>query len=631
MKALPLFLLCYFLCIGCTNPERDRAALLKQELAETPILALQFDSLMREVRRLPSTYQVDILLDVASRNEGRKSVAKQEALVLEALPLASKKEKKKLLLQLVDYYVRFGVFSPMGDVRAKCLLRIEELEEQYSLSQEERWKVKREKAGQLKHLSESERSLSVWFELLAEHRAAGKPELVIEDLVGIAPIFTWLGDHEKVISLQKEAYQLAVEHQLPEYQKKCSRSLVVGLYRFGKYAEIIELYWKTNLDFFAGSEYTAYSMLASCHLQLARPDSARFYLEKMVQGSATASDATFYSRLAETYFSENREDSATATMTKLIDCLRKEAKTTEEMSEAGYPFPFSFLSVCSTYANLLHRNGKDREASKAFDLVVPLMEKSTKEDAVLADQIDALTRYSNFCRALQQYEKVSNLLARRDSLRDIYTCMMDERDSKRVADRFKTKELMYTIEKQQTQLSYSNRVLAIVGVATLVLGGCIVGLVFFYRQRRRQLLLIQDKEFEIERLRTEAEASGRPSIPILTPQEELFRAAERKVVTKQLFLNKELSLELLANELETNRSYLSSAINTHSGSNFNQWLNDYRIHYIQQRMHTANGDLIRLAEEAGFSSVNSFYRNFKRCVGMTPNEYLKQNAMELAN
>lgn len=475
MKALPLFLLCYFLCIGCTNPERDRAALLKQELAETPILALQFDSLMREVRRLPSTYQVDILLDVASRNEGRKSVAKQEALVLEALSLASKKEKKKLLLQLVDYYARFGVFSPMGDVRAKCLLRIEELEEQYSLSQEERWKVKREKAGQLKHLSESERSLSVWFELLAEHRAAGKPELVIEDLVGIAPIFTWLGDHEKVISLQKEAYQLAVEHQLPEYQKKCSRSLVVGLYRFGKYAEIIELYWKTNLDFFAGSEYTAYSMLASCHLQLARPDSARFYLEKMVQGSATASDATFYSRLAETYFSENREDSATATMTKLIDCLRKEAKTTEEMSEAGYPFPFSFLSVCSTYANLLHRNGKDREASKAFDLVVPLMEKSTKEDAVLADQIDALTRYSNFCRALQQYEKVSNLLARRDSLRDIYTCMMDERDSKRVADRFKTKELMYTIEKQQTQLSYSNRVLAIVGVATLVLGDALWG------------------------------------------------------------------------------------------------------------------------------------------------------------
>ena len=103
MKALPLFLLCYFVCIGCTHPERDRAALLERELAETPILSPQFDSLLCEVRRLPSTYQVGILLTVASREEGYESVAKQEALVIAALPLASKKEKKRLLLQLVDY------------------------------------------------------------------------------------------------------------------------------------------------------------------------------------------------------------------------------------------------------------------------------------------------------------------------------------------------------------------------------------------------------------------------------------------------------------------------------------------------------------------------------------------------
>ncbi|MDD3038694.1 AraC family transcriptional regulator [Bacteroides sp.] len=579
---------------------------------------------MQQVRQLPPTYRVAILLEVASRDEGRKAVIKQEDCILEALPLASKKEKKKLLLHLVDYYARYGSFSPMSNVRKKCFLRVAELEEHYSLSQEESWAVKKVKALILQNLSETERALSVYFELLAEHRAADKPELIIEDLGSIATIFSSLGDHEKAISLQKEAYQLAVEHQLPEYQKKCSRSLVVGLYRLGKYAEIIELYWKTNLDFFARSEYNAYSMLASCHLQLARPDSARFYLEKMVQGSATASDATFYSRLAETYLSENREDSATATMTKLIDCLRKEAKSTEGLSEADSPFPFSFLPVCSSYATLLHHNGKDREASETFRLIVPLMEEFTETSSILADQIDALTRYSNLCRSLRQYEKVSDLLTRRDSLRDIYIRIIDKWDKKRVIDRFKTSELMYTIEKQQTQLAYSNRILIIVGVATLVLGCSIVALVVFYRQRRRQLLLIQDKEFEIERLRTEVLSSGgNSSVPVFSPQEELFRTAERKIATERLFLNKELSLELLARILDTNRSYLSSAVNSHSGSNFNQWLNDYRIQYILARIHTTN-DLIHLADEAGFASLNSFYRNFKRCTGMTPNEYLKQ-------
>lgn len=626
MKALPLFLLCYFVCIGCANPDRDRAALLERELAETPILAPQFDSLLCEMRRLPSSYQVGILLDVASREEGYEPVAKQEALVIEALPLASKKEKKRLLLQLVDYYGRFGVFSPMGDMRKKSLQRIKELEEGYSLSQEERWKVKRVKAQTLKHLSNSEHSLSLYFELLAEHRAANEPALVIEDLISIAPIFTGLGDLEKAMSLQKEAYQLAIDHRLPEQQKSCSRKLVSALYNAGRYAEVIHQFQEADIELFAASEYLAYSTLATCHLQLNRPDSARFYLEKMVQGSADDRDATFHGCIAETYFAENREDSATVAIAKMMDCFREEEKP---FADTKVEIPFSFLPIYSSYATLLRRNGKDREAQEAFHLIEPLMEQATVEDAILADQMDGLTRFSSLCRTTRQYEKVSELLARRDSLRDIYNDIIAQRDSKRIADRFKTQELVHTIEAQQTQLSYSNRVLVIVGVATLVLACSIVMLVLLYRQRRRQLLTMQDKDREIERLRADvaSASASSPVIPVLSPQEELFRAAEHKVVTERLFLHKELSLEGLARELDTNRSYLSAAVNSHSDGNFNQWLNDYRIRYIQERISTTS-DLTRLADEAGFASVNSFYRNFKRCTGMTPNEYLKQNTTE---
>lgn len=621
MKALPLFILCYFVCIGCTHPERDRAALLERELAETPILAPQFDSLMQYVRQLPSMYQVGILMNAASRDEGRKSVAKQEALVLEALPLASKKEKKKLLLLLTDYYDRYGSFSPIEDV-LKSVLRVEELEEQYSLSQKERWKIKRIKALALKNLADLERSLSVYFELLAEHRAANEPALVIEDLSGIAPILVGLGDYEQALSLCKEAYQLAVDHQLLELQKECSRNLVFALYDLGQYAEVIHCFQETKIDFFASSEYHAYSRLADCHLHLNRPDSARFYLEKMVQGSAEDRDAQFYERIAETYLAESREDSATAAIAKAMECFQEQAKRFEK-TETMYPFPPSFLPLYSSYATLLHRNGKNREALEAFLLVEPLMNQATAEDAILADQMEALTRFSSFCRATHQYEKVSDLLAQRDSLRIIYNDMMSRRDSKRITDRFKTQELVNTIEKQQVQLVYSNRILAIVTVATLLLGCGVVILVILYRQRRRQLSAIKYKDREIGWLRSDAASSPLPIVSILSPQEELFRIAEQRIFTEKLFLNKSLSLELLARELETNRSYLSSAINSYSGSNFNQWLNGYRIQYILERIGITD-DLIQLADEAGFASTNSFYRNFKRCTGMTPSEYLKE-------
>lgn len=613
MKALPLFLLCYFVCIGCTNPERDRAALLERELAETPILAPQFDSLLCQVRRLPSTYQVGILLTVASREEGYEPVAKQEALVIEALPLASTKEKKRLLLQLVDYYGRFGVFSPMGDVRKKRLQRIKELEEGYSLSQEERWKVKRVKAQALKHLSDFEHSLSVYFELLAEHRAANEPALVIEDLTAIAPIFTGLGDQEKAVSLQKEAYQLAIDHHLPEQQKSCSRKLVSTLCSSGRYTEVIHQFQETNIEFFAASEHLAYFTLATCHLRLNRPDSARFYLEKMGQGSADNRDDTFYGHIAETYLAENREDSATVAIAKMMECFRKEAKQPS----------FEFLPIYSSYATLLHRNGKTPEAQEAFRLIEPLMEQAVVEDAILADQMDALTHFSSLCRATHQYKKVSDLLARRDSLRDIYNDIITRRDSKRIADRFRTQEQVYTIEAQQAQLTYSHQILVVVGVAMLVLAGSIVLLAMLYRQRRQQLLTIQDKDREIEQLRANGASKSASTAPALSPQEELFRAAEQKVATQQLFLHKELSLEALAKELDTNRSYLSAAINNYSEGNFNQWINDYRIEYILERIGTTS-DLTRLADEAGFASVNSFYRNFKRCTGMTTSQYLKE-------
>lgn len=613
MKALLLFLLCYFVSIGCTNPERDRAALLERQLAETPILAPQFDSLLCQVRRLPSTYQVGILLTVASREEGYEPVAKQEALVIEALPLASTKEKKRLLLQLVDYYGRFGVFSPMGDVRKKRLQRAKELEEGYSLSQEERWKVKRVKARTLKHLSDFEHSLSVYFELLAEHRAANEPALVIEDLTAIAPIFTGLGDQEKAVSLQKEAYQLAIDHHLPEQQKSCSRKLVSTLCSSGRYTEVIHQFQETNIEFFAASEHLAYFTLATCHLRLNRPDSARFYLEKMGQGSADNRDDTFYGHIAETYLAENREDSATVAIAKMMECFRKEAKQPS----------FEFLPIYSSYATLLHRNGKTPEAQEAFRLIEPLMEQAVVEDAILADQMDALTHFSSLCRATHQYKKVSDLLARRDSLRDIYNDIITRRDSKRIADRFRTQEQVYTIEAQQAQLTYSHQILVVVGVAMLVLAGSIVLLAMLYRQRRQQLLTIQDKDREIEQLRANGASRSASTAPALSPQEELFRAAEQKVATQQLFLHKELSLEALAKELDTNRSYLSAAINNYSEGNFNQWINDYRIEYILERIGTTS-DLTRLADEAGFASVNSFYRNFKRCTGMTTSQYLKE-------
>lgn len=77
--------------------------------------------------------------------------------------------------------------------------------------------------------------------------------------------------------------------------------------------------------------------------------------------------------------------------------------------------------------------------------------------------------------------------------------------------------------------------------------------------------------------------------------------------------------------LGTNHSYLSSCINTCSGNNYNHWINDFRIDYLLEQIHSGK-KLSDLANEAGFASTDAFYRSFKRKTNLTPNEYLKQHA-----
>ena len=98
MKAYYLFLL-IFLYAGCTSEVQDKVNLLNRKLEVTPILSLSFDSLLLDVHKLPSRQQVAILYQVACRKEEEiDGLLKQKTILLESLPIASQKEKKKILI-----------------------------------------------------------------------------------------------------------------------------------------------------------------------------------------------------------------------------------------------------------------------------------------------------------------------------------------------------------------------------------------------------------------------------------------------------------------------------------------------------------------------------------------------------
>ncbi|HST44825.1 MAG TPA: helix-turn-helix domain-containing protein [Luteimonas sp.] len=84
----------------------------------------------------------------------------------------------------------------------------------------------------------------------------------------------------------------------------------------------------------------------------------------------------------------------------------------------------------------------------------------------------------------------------------------------------------------------------------------------------------------------------------------------------------DLSLDRLARYLGTNTSYLSRAFNEGLGQTFNAVVNGLRVEAVQARLsEDASGDLLALAQWAGFNSKSSFNRWFKAQAGVAPSEY----------
>lgn len=617
MKVFYLFLI-FFIYISCINQDQERISLFDKELAATPILSMSFDSLWHDVKKLPAQQQVAILFQISYRNEKDiDGMQKQEKLLLEGLSIASKKERKQIQLKLLDLYERLNE-GRVPDTDLKVLQLIEELETNYSLSQEEKWIIKKTKAILLSRRGLHEQYLPIWFELLAEHRAADKTELVIEDLFAIANQFAILSDQEKGISLYKEAYQLAIDNHLQELSKQSLTLLIYFFYDSKQYEEVVNYANKIGPDSLASFMPSAYSVLSTCYLELQKPDSARICLTKN-QKLKRGQGMTLNCSIAETYIAENRIDSALVFLEKANKQYQNQAKHLQKKN-VNSSLPFNFLQPYSSLATLYQQNGNYQQADEAFTIVEPLMRKSIKNPDQLEIQADALTRYSSFCRATKQYEKAVDLLVRRDSIQQIINKVNKERESKNLMDRLQIKDLMHKLEMQEALLINSHRIIAVSSACAVLFLFFICAIGYIYRQRKKRLSVIlnQDKEAE----QPEPLATPENKMP-LSSEEKLFRAAQKKVSSEKLYLNKNLKLKSLAKILGTNHSYLSSCINTCSNKNYNQWINDFRVDYLLEQIHSGK-KLSDLANEAGFSSTDAFYRNFKRKTNLTPSEYLKQ-------
>ncbi len=100
-----------------------------------------------------------------------------------------------------------------------------------------------------------------------------------------------------------------------------------------------------------------------------------------------------------------------------------------------------------------------------------------------------------------------------------------------------------------------------------------------------------------------------------------------KLMKEKLYLKTKLTIDEVAEKLETNSKYLSQMINESQQKNFYTYINTFRIEeakrLLKENQHQKYS-IQGIARIAGFSSKSSFNEAFRRIVGMTPSEYLEK-------
>ena len=131
------------------------------------------------------------------------------------------------------------------------------------------------------------------------------------------------------------------------------------------------------------------------------------------------------------------------------------------------------------------------------------------------------------------------------------------------------------------------------------------------------------------------------SIPVFS-ESEIYKNSKQEIINqkeiefwkkkilhlvkeKKIYENSKLTLLDVSKQLETNTKTISSCINNGFEMNFNDFINQFRIEAVKEKLQKGEHKkttLLGIAFDCGFNSKATFNRSFKKSTNLSPKEYL---------
>lgn len=149
---------------------------------------------------------------------------------------------------------------------------------------------------------------------------------------------------------------------------------------------------------------------------------------------------------------------------------------------------------------------------------------------------------------------------------------------------------------------------------------------YFHQKRLNKELVLRNQEYERKTRMLHRYFNSRQSKDNKSIDESLFHKLEKLMREKHIYRLNDVSLDKLASILGTNRTYVSRIINTFAGKTFWDYINMYRIAEATQILSDPDNDIQikNLYEILGYNSPASFFKVFRKEVGITPSKYREE-------
>lgn len=265
---------------------------------------------------------------------------------------------------------------------------------------------------------------------------------------------------------------------------------------------------------------------------------------------------------------------------------------------------------------------------------------------ILSELSELWTKLKDVSKA-NNYGQQANKLYR-EGINHKQNTLLAEMRTKYKVEQTHAENIQLQLEAAQNQRNI-NMLLGIVLICCIVAVSCMVLYLFRTRMykaiikqnilslKREKLLTdtIEDMGRRLDVFENQTNTNTKKNVsPVLADEmvQQIAENLEFIMRRDNLFANPQLTREMVAERLNTNRTYLSNVINSRFGMTFTDYVNSFRIKEAIRLLSDpkCNLPLKAIGYQVGFGSLNTFYKNFRDATGMTPNIY-RQTSLSVVN